>query len=291
MSRLLILIFTQVVLMATQVVAAEADSVFVRLERQMCGVAADLASTRFKDAAQDSLEAKLGELLGSALKMKDSFEYPFDSLKTNVSIVTSEDGRLRLFTWFSVGDTGNYHYSGYMQYNDKSAHKMRLFELVDCSDKMANIDNLTLTPQNWFGALYYGIVETKSRDGMIYTLLGWDGCGLHTTKKIVEPLYFTDKGQPRFGKMMVKVGRKKSKRLVFEYNKRASMMIQYDSQLGMIVMDHLSVMGDQDTDNPMFFGPDMSYDGLKFEDDMWIYTPKIEYKRPKPKKNSGAKSR
>ena len=125
---------------------------------------------------------------------------------------------------------------------------------------------------------------------MVYTLLGWDGCGLHTTKKVVEPMFFTNKGQPRFGRMMVKVGRKKTKRLVFEYNKRATMMIQYDSQLGMIVMDHLAVMGTQDTDNPMFFGPDMSYDGMKFEDDMWIYTPKIEYKRPKPKKNSGGKS-
>lgn len=290
MRRLGIIVF----LVASAIAAhasAVSDSTFIRLEAQMNEVAAELSATRYKDALQDSLEAKLRTMLGSALKMEKSFEYPFDSLKANISIVTSNDERLRIFTWFSVGDAGNYHYSGFIQYNDKSAHQVRLFELNDCSDKMENIDNLTLTPQNWFGMIYYGIVDVKSRDGMVYTLLGWDGCGLYTTKKAIEPLIFTDKGQPRFGKMMVKVGRKKSKRLVFEYNKRATMMIQYDSQLDMIVMDHLSVFGDQDTDNPMFFSPDMSYDGMKFEDDMWIYVPKIEYKRPKPKKNGAGKSK
>jgi hypothetical protein len=284
MRRLLIIILSQVLLSATNVIAAEADNVFLTLEMQMVDVAAQLSATRYNDAAQDSLDAKLVAMLGSALKKSDSFEYPFDSLKTNISIVTSADGRLRIFTWFSVSDAGDYHYSGYMQYNDKQARAVRLFALNDCSDNMEKIDNLTLTPQNWYGMVYYDIVENKSHDGMIYTLLGWDGCGLYTTRKIVEPMFFTDKGQPRFGKMMVKVGRKKSKRLVFEYNKRATMMIQYDSQLGYIVMDHLSVMGSQDTDNPMFFVPDMSYDALKFEDDMWIYVPKIDYKRPKPKK-------
>ena len=284
-----------IVFLVASAIAAQAsavsDSTFIRLEAQMNEVAAELSATRYKDALQDSLEAKLRTMLGSALKMEKSFEYPFDSLKANISIVTSNDERVRIFTWFSVGDAGNYHYSGFIQYNDKSAHQVRLFELNDCSDKMENIDNLTLTPQNWFGMIYYGIVDVKCRDGMVYTLLGWDGCGLYTTKKAIEPLIFTDKGQPRFGKMMVKVGRKKSKRLVFEYNKRATMMIQYDSQLDMIVMDHLSVFGDQDTDNPMFFSPDMSYDGMKFEDDMWIYVPKIEYKRPKPKKNGAGKSK
>ena len=70
------------------------------------------------------------------------------------------------------------------------------------------------------------------------------------------------------------------KRLVFEYNKRATMMIQYDEALDLVVLDHLAVLGTQDTSNPMFYAPDMSYDALKFEDGMWFYQSNIVYKRP-----------
>lgn len=253
---------------------------FADAEKQIAGVAAQLSASRYNDAAQDSLASHIGSFLGEVLKHDDSFRYPFDSLRNDISIIVSPDGRLRIFTWFSVGDAGNYHYYGYLQYNDKQAQKVRLFELNDCGSNVENYDNQTIAPQNWRGMLYYGIVEKKYQGDMIYTLLGWDGCGLYTTKKIIEPLTFTDKGQPRFGKLMIKVGRKKMKRLVFEYNKRATMMIQYDEDLDLIVLDHLAVLGTQDTNNPMFFGPDMSYDALKFEDGNWFYQTNIKYQRP-----------
>lgn len=276
----LILIFTAIFSGLSVSAETKPDSVFCTFENQIVELASQLSATRYKDAQQDTLAVQIGRLLGDALKRDGSFDYPFDSLKTDVCQVVSPDGRVRIFTWFSVGDAGNYHYYGYLQYHDKQAKKVRLFELNDTEAKLESYDNQTFTPQNWRGMLYYGIVEKKHQGEVIYTLLGWDGCGLYTTRKIIEPLTFTEKGQPRFGKSMIKVGRKKMKRLVFEYNKRATMMIQYDADLDLIVLDHLAVMGTQDTDNPMFFAPDMSYDALKFEDGMWFYQSNIVYKRP-----------
>lgn len=263
-------------------VAAETkpDSVFCNLENQIVGLASQLSASRYKDALQDTFAVQIRQLLGETLKREGSFEYPFDSLKNDVCQVVSPDGRVRIFTWFAVGDAGNYHYYGYLQYHDKQAKKVRLFELTDNGAQLESYDNQTFTPQNWRGMLYYGIVEKKHQGEVIYTLLGWDGCGLYTTRKIIEPLTFTEKGQPRFGKSMIKVGRKKMKRLVFEYNKRATMMIQYDEALDLVVLDHLAVLGTQDTSNPMFYAPDMSYDALKFEDGMWFYQSNIVYKRP-----------
>ncbi|MBR5957168.1 MAG: hypothetical protein IKZ99_02265 [Salinivirgaceae bacterium] len=261
-------------------VSAAVDSVFVRTERELLQVAHELSATRYKDLLQDSLSLKLKEIFAVALKRDGSLNYAFDSLKNDISIVTSPDGLVRILTWFSVDDAGNYRYTGFLQYHDKDAKKDRLFELVDCSETIENAENQTLAPQNWYGALYYGIVEKKVNGEPVYTLLAWDGCGLYTTRKLVETLTFTAKGQPRFGKSIIKVGRKKMKRLVFEYNKRATMMINYDANLDLIVLDHLAVLGSQDTSNPQFFGPDMSYDALKFENDMWVYQSNIEYKRP-----------
>ena len=285
MNKLCIILFFAATALFGPAMASEPDNAyFADAEKQIAAVAAQLSASRYNDAEQDNLAKQVGELLGAALKHDNSFKYPFDSLKTDISIVVSPDSRLRIFTWFAVSDAGNYHYYGFMQYNDKQAQKVKLFELNDCGSYVENYDNMTLTPQNWRGMLYYGIVEKKYHGEMIYTLLGWDGCGLYTTRKVIEPLSFSDKGQPRFGKSMIKVGRKKMKRLVFEYNKRATMMIQYDEALGVIVLDHLAVMGTQDTDNPMFYGPDMSYDALKFEDGMWFYQSNIKYQRPAAKK-------
>lgn len=261
-------------------VSATADTTLVRTERELLQVACELSATRYKDHLQDSLSQNLKNMFAVALKKDGALKYAFDSLKNDISIVTSPNGLVRIITWFSVDDAGNYRYNGFLQYHDKDAKKDRLFELVDCSETIENAENQTLAPQNWYGALYYGIVEKKVNGEPVYTLLGWDGCGLYTTRKIIEPLTFTAKGQPRFGKSMIKVGRKKTKRLLFEYNKRATMMIQYDPSLDLIVLDHLAVLGSQDTSNPQFFGPDMSYDALKFENDMWIYQSNIEYKRP-----------
>lgn len=276
----LILILTAIFSGLSVAAETKPDSVFCTFENQIVELASQLSATRYKDAQQDTLAVQIGRLLGEALKRDGSFDYPFDSLKTDVCQVVSPDGRVRIFTWFSVGDAGNYHYYGYLQYHDKQAKKVRLFELNDTEAKLESYDNQTFSPQNWRGMLYYGIVEKKHQGEVIYTLLGWDGCGLYTTRKIIEPLTFTEKGQPRFGKSMIKIGRKKMKRLVFEYNKRATMMIQYDADLDLIVLDHLAVMGSQDTDNPMFLAPDMSYDALKFEDEMWFYQSNIVYKRP-----------
>lgn len=282
MLKLKHILFCAVLLFCGTSFAAPAatDSVFVRAEREIKQVATQLSSSRYKDQLQDSFGMKIRDLFAVVLKTDGSFDYPFDSLKTDVSIIASSDGKVRIITWYSVSDAGEYKYSGFLQYRDKAAKKDRLFELVDCSSTIENPETQTLTPQNWYGVVYYGIVEKKVEGETVYTLLGWDGAGLNTTRKVIEPLTFTAKGQPRFGKSMIKVGRKKTKRMLFEYNKRATMMIQYDEQLDLIVFDHLAVFGDQDTSNPMFFGPDMSYDAFKFENGQWIYQPNIDYRRP-----------
>ena len=158
-------------------VAAETkpDSVFCNLENQIVGLASQLSASRYKDALQDTFAVQIRQLLGETLKREGSFEYPFDSLKNDVCQVVSPDGRVRIFTWFAVGDAGNYHYYGYLQYHDKQAKKVRLFELTDNGAQLESYDNQTFTPQNWRGMLYYGIVEKKHQGEVIYPLLGWDG--------------------------------------------------------------------------------------------------------------------
>jgi hypothetical protein len=143
-----------------------------------------------------------------------------------------------------------------------------------------------LTNQNWYGVLYYELLENKSANGPIYTLIGWDGRGAFSNSKVIDILTFTESGKPKFGKAVFKVGKKKDKRLIFEYNKRASMLITYDDRLKMIVFDHLAPINSSSNKNNEFLGPDLSYDGLKYIDESWEYQSDVDYKPSKRSKKT-----
>jgi hypothetical protein len=153
-----------------------------------------------------------------------------------------------------------------------------LYPLIDKSDEIGDVANQNLSNENWFGATYYQIIDSKSTIGHLYVLLGWDGNTIYTSKKIIESLFFTESGRPKFGKTAFITDRTKVKRVIFEYSRMASMMLDYDKNLKMIVMDHLSPSKPMYMGNFQFYGPDLSYDAFKFEDGFWVYYPTIDYK-------------
>ncbi len=53
------------------------------------------------------------------------------------------------------------------------------------------------------------------------------------------------------------------KRIVFEYNRQVSFMMNYLPKEGMIVFDHLAPPDPKMKENYDMYGPDMSYDGFK----------------------------
>src|SRR5437870_3258549 len=56
------------------------------------------------------------KMLVGALKIPNSFLYPFDSVKS-VSIVNSPDNRFRIITWPIVNEDGSYRFYGTIQIN------------------------------------------------------------------------------------------------------------------------------------------------------------------------------
>ena len=59
-------------------------------------------------------------------------------------------------------------------------------------------------------------------------------------------------------------------RLVFEYSAELSSSIRYNAQLKMIVFDHLAPLHPLYHGNYQFYGPDGSYDGLRFIEGIWV---------------------
>ncbi|MGB4776282.1 MAG: hypothetical protein WBP45_13990 [Daejeonella sp.] len=200
--------------------------------------------------------------LVSTLKTPNSFNLEFDSLKS-VSILTSPDKRFKIFSWPVMNANGSYRYYGTIQMNNAN-NKLELFPLVDYSAAIKTPQDTITSNDKWYGAQYYKIIPVANAKTPYYILLGWKGNTIKSTKKVIEVLYFKD-GKAVFG-MPVFDGDKEhanSKRIIFEYTRKASMVLNYDVAANLILFDHLAPPDPKFKDQYEFWGPDFSYDGYK----------------------------
>lgn len=220
--------------------------------------------------------------LVEALKLPNSFNYSFDSLRT-ISMVRSSDAKFRLFTWHVRNNDGTYRYFGTIQMNTPDG-KLKLFPLVDYTTAIKNPSDSSTTNDSWYGARYYQIIPT-TKDSSCYTLLGWKGNTTNSTKKVIEVLSFKN-GKANFGMNIFDgaINYKNKKRIIFEYNSRISMMLRYIESEKLIVFDHLSPANVEDINKPELYGPDMSYDGFELQKNRW------QFKSDLPLKNKSSET-
>ena len=66
----------------------------------------------------------------------------------------------------------------------------KLLPLFDASEQHSYRTKSILTRKNWFGQLYYDIIEVEGQDAKAYMLLGHDSKDSMSDFKIIEPLVF-----------------------------------------------------------------------------------------------------
>jgi hypothetical protein len=213
------------------------------------------------DVQKLEINGSFVKTLVEALKVSNSFSYPFDSLK-NVSVIKSPDQAFRILSWYVLLENGTYRYYGAIQMNTKSG-PLKLYPLIDQTDNIIDPNGIT-NNQKWYGARYYEIIPVTSGSRLpYYILLGWKGNTQVTTKKIIDILAFDlDKltfGAPVFdGKAL-----KGKNRIIFEYAKSNAMTLKTDTKAGMIVFDHLASFDPEIKDKFEYYGSDGTFDGFK----------------------------
>ena len=221
---------------------------------------------------------KLIKTLVNTLRIPYSFNFSFDSLKT-ISIQTSPDKRFRIFSWHVMNDDGSYRYYGTIQMNNPEG-KLQMFPLVDYTPAIKNSTDTITTNDKWYGAQYYRIISVLNNvQTPYYVLLGWKGNTANSTKKVIEILYFKD-GKAYFG-MPVFDGDKdmlKKKRIIFEYDRRASMVLNFEQSISTVVFDHLAPPDPKLKGRFELYGPDLSYDGYKLVNGRWKFVQSLEMK-------------
>lgn len=218
------------------------------------------------------------------LKEKNSFDYPFDDL-ASIMKVYAPDNSFRIFTWQLKEPLGTHRYYGALQMNDKN---LKMFPLFDYSDTMNVHPQEILSHDNWYGSVYYKCLQHEVDGKSYYTLLGFDEADFVSNRKVLDILSFDENEEPVFGAPLLSFtdsfGVETFKnRLFLEYNQKANVKLNFDSEMDKIIYDHLVAPSEAQEDAWFTYIPDGTYEGLEWKNNKWTWIEKMfHYSIDKP---------
>jgi hypothetical protein len=211
-----------------------------------------------------------------ALQIKNSFLYPFDSVR-GISKIYAPDSTFRIFTWDMQFDEYYSRQKGAIQMRTKDG-SLKLFPLRDVSEFTDKPVDSARTRHNWIGAIYYNIIRTQHQGKNYYTLFGLDNNSIRSTKKWIEVLTFDQKNEPVFGGPVFSyandtVPKKLQNRFGIEYKKDARVLVNFIDELDMILVDHL-VSENNEPESAWTMVPDGDNEAFKWENGKWLHIDK-----------------
>ncbi|MSQ78801.1 MAG: hypothetical protein EXR21_03875 [Flavobacteriaceae bacterium] len=239
--------------------------------------------------------------LVAAFKIKGSYYYPFDSVKS-LSILYPEDKTFRIITWHLVLNDGTNRQYGVIQmnpdfFNLKKQQPKLYYPLIDRSDSVSDPLHTVCDAEKWWGGHYYKIITTKVKKKKYYTLLGMDGYSMMGNRKVIDVLWFDAEGIPHFGALIfdnntpqrkvektivegyhpeVLIHEEKNtekenreKRVIFLYDNDATMTMRYLSEEKTIIFDNLIPKDGKSFELKHMYVPDGTFDYYVWEKDRW----------------------
>lgn len=224
-------------------------------------------------ASSDSSKLEISNTIFKILQQELTNNIDIDDIN-RIAKVISNDKKLSIFTWAYELNNGNFIIDGIYRYiNDDGMYIIN--RLTHSNNISSKLILATLSESNWFGALYYAIIDKKIDETTYYTLLGLNPVNMYKNIKVVDVVRFNKRNGLRFGAPIFEKNDLKVNRLIFEYSESIFFSLKYQEEFDRIIFDHLSnSKNDNHTNN--YQVPDMSFDALVFKKDRWIFKENIE---------------
>jgi hypothetical protein len=244
-------------------------------EKRIAGLF-DSLNVSVSDVEKKELHDKITKLFAEELKNPASFSNPYSSLNF-VGKISSDDGKMKIYTWnYPLADK-THGYGGFIQYKLKNK-TIKTIPLKIKNEAYIPPNNKPVSPNDWYGALYYKIIPVKYKKDNYYVLLGWAGNNAASEYKLIEILNLSEKGNATFGKLVLKQKNKILQRLVLEYSAEAKISLTYDNQKKKIIFDHLVPPEPVYTNVYSHYSPDFTYDAFFLDKGKWLLEENIDVK-------------
>ena len=248
------------------VLSQQAPSELIKIESKLTEHLIELRST-LDDEKIKTLNKTFSSILEEALSMDGAFDHPFTNLQT-IGKIYSDDRLVRIITWNTQYADKSHDFHGFIMKKDERRDKVHIVKLNRVQQHFGMIRDQSVTHENWYGCLYYDIIDVEKRNKTYYTLLGYDPNNQRSSIKLIDALYFTGK-YPNFGYPLFETENGYSRRVIFEHSNQATMSLRYDEQRDKIIFDHLSPESPSMKDFREYYVPDMSYDAYSFVNNKW----------------------
>jgi len=264
-------------------VSAQSDSLFIaRLDTlqklSLCII--EPADNELRLAANAIFQESFrDELIADSI-----FNKNFSSIRT-VSVLVCPEKTFRIATWYVPFRDGTFQFFGYVQTPFSSYQPSAIMELHDNTVAINRSDDISLHPENWFGAFYYELIHVSYRRGDYYVLLGWKGKDRNTRMRVIEPFQLVN-GRPVFGASVFNLPARAPHRIIFEYSSRVSMGLHYYPEFQFegvrmkapaIVFDRLIPMQPDLKGSFQFYVPEVNiFDALRFYRGRWEWVEDVD---------------
>lgn len=208
------------------------------------------------------------------LKTPGSLTYDCPKLKNKISIIEAPDGDFRLYNWEVMRSESDARYYGVIHRKNG-----QILPLVDVSDQLQrSAEDTVLQQGRWFGCLYYNVLMQKLAGQTLYFLMGWNGNGINSERKVMDVLSFATEQGAVFGAPVFNIidrnKRRDVNRYVLEYQRGARVSMNWDADLKQIILDHCeSQIGDPA--KRYTYVPDGSYDGIRWTGNKWVMAQNV----------------
>ena len=217
-----------------------------------------------------------------ALNDPKSFKTDFDTIP-QLADLRSGDGYFRMINWNLPLDDQTHRYRCFIQFYDKKEKEFKVFELKQGYRDLEGEVRKVFSEKDWYGALYYKIIPSKtrrSRSKRTYMLLGWDGHDEFSTIKVVDVMTITSKGV-RFGADIFDTEERNIKRFILEYKSDASVSLSYNESKKQIIFNQLVPMEPDLEGMREFYIPITKFNALQWKKRKWRLVKDIELRMEK----------
>lgn len=209
--------------------------------------------------------------LADFLHQKGAFDYPLTSIHKSIGDIYSQDKLVRILSWNVQMTDKSQHYFCFILKRDKHhLNDVTVTQLQSVPQDFRVLANRTIHENNWYGGLYYKIVDVNRGSKTYYTLLAYCTNQKDVSTKLIDVLTFR-RGVPSLGYSLFDTGnrRERPKRIIFQYSRKASMSVRFHPERQMIIFDHLSPETPSLKGVKAYYVPDFSYDAYLWTGREW----------------------